>query len=115
MLAHGAVLCKQFFSTEELIAIVVDYRNAGLSDEEVALMAFAQRVILDPGEIEEGDFQALRGFDLQDEEIFDVVLVATARSFFSKTVDSLGVVPDDIYKDLEPELLKVLAVGRPYP
>ena len=43
----------------------------------------------------------------------DVVLAASARCFFSKTLDALGVLPDASYRDLEPELLDVLVVGRP--
>ena len=56
MLAHGALLRKNFFSADELMAIVRDFRNAGLTDEEVAIMAFAQKVVTQPGEISEGDY-----------------------------------------------------------
>ncbi len=43
----------------------------------------------------------------------DVVLAASARCFFSKTLDALGVLPDASYRELEPELQDVLVVGRP--
>ena len=43
----------------------------------------------------------------------DVVLAASARCFFSKTLDALGVLPDASYRELEPELRDVLVVGRP--
>jgi alkylhydroperoxidase family enzyme len=115
MLAHGALLRKNFFSADELMAIVKDFRNAGLSDEEVAIMAFVQKVATQPGEITERDYAILRGFGLTDEEILDVVVACTARSFFSKTLDSLGAVPDHVYLDLEPELRDVLTIGRPFP
>jgi hypothetical protein len=45
MLAHGAELCKNFFSVNELKAIVKDFRNSGLPVEEVTMMSFAQKVI----------------------------------------------------------------------
>jgi alkylhydroperoxidase family enzyme len=35
------------------------------------------------------------------------------RCFFSKAVDALGVRADASYRELEPELLEVLVVGRP--
>ena len=115
MLAHGALLRKNFFSADELAAIVKDYRHAGLTDEEVALMAFAQKITTQEHEVNEHDINELRGYGLTDEEILNVVLACTARNFFSKTLDSLDAVPDEVYKEFEPELLKVLAVGRPFP
>jgi hypothetical protein len=43
----------------------------------------------------------------------DVVLTAAARSFWTKTLDALGVQPDASYGELDPELREVLVVGRP--
>jgi len=114
-LAHAAVLRKNFFSAEQLLAIIHDFRSADLSDEEVALMAFAQKMSANAGAVSEDDIQELRGFGLSDEEILDVVLTAAIRNFFSKSIDALGAVPDDIYLELETELVKVLAIGRPFP
>jgi hypothetical protein len=55
----------------------------------------------------------LRGLGLSDEEIFDVVLAAAARCFFSKALDGAGVAPDAKYSELAPELRDTLTVGRP--
>jgi uncharacterized peroxidase-related enzyme len=112
MLAHGAVLRKNFFNADELIAIVKDYHHAGLTDEEVALMSFAHKVTLDPSEVTSNDMDELRAYGLIDEDILDVVLTCTARNFFSKTLDALGAVPDDAYHSLEPELYAALVIGR---
>ena len=115
LLAHGAVLRKNFFSTDELAAIAKDFRNAGLPPEEVALMSFAQKVTRRAHEVSEQDIVELRGFGLSDEEILDVVLACTARNFFSKTLDALDANPDEVYLELEPELRKALPMGRPFP
>ena len=115
MLAHGAILRKNFFDKDQLIAIVKDFRNAGLPAEEVALMDFAQKVIACAHQINEEDIEALRKYGLSDEEIFDVTLACTARSFFSKTLDALDAKPDEVYAALEPELVEVLALGRAFP
>lgn len=114
-LAHAAVLLKNFFTTDQMIAIVKDFRTAGLSDEEVALMTLAQKITRHAGDVNEEDTQILRGFGLKDEEILDVVLTVTARNFFSKTLEALDARPDDRYLELEPELIQVLAKGRPFP
>lgn len=115
MLAHGAVLRKNFFSADELIAIVKDFHHAGLTAEEVALMAFAQKIINQSNQIDEQDIDELRQYGLADEEILNVVVACTARSFFSKTLDALDTPPDEIYRDLGPELVQALTLGRPFP
>jgi alkylhydroperoxidase family enzyme len=115
MLAHGALLRKNFFSADQLIAIVKDFRTAGLTPEEVALMSFAQKISTRADQVSEQDMDELRGFGLTDEEILNVVVASTARNFFSKTLDAVGAVPDEKYLELEPELVKALAIGRPFP
>jgi len=115
MLAHGALLRKNFFSADQLIAIVKDFRTAGLTPEEVALMSFAQKISTRAGQVSGKDMDELRGFGLTDDEILNVVVACTARNFFSKTLDAVGAVPDEKYLELEPELVKALAIGRPFP
>ena len=114
MLAHGAVLRKNFFSAEQLIAIVKDFRNSGLSAEEVAIMSLAQKISTQAHQVDERDLEALRANGLTDVEILDVILAATARNFFSKTLDAVAATPDEIYRELEPELLRALVIGRPF-
>ena len=115
MLAHGALLRKNFFSAAQLAAIVKDFRNAGLPPEEVAIMSFAQKIITQARQIGEHDIDELHRHGLSDEEILDVVLASTARSFFSKTLDAVDTKPDNVYLELEPELLQLLTLGRPFP
>jgi alkylhydroperoxidase family enzyme len=109
------VLRKNFFSAEELAAIAKDFRNAGLSPAEVALMSFAQKIITDTHKMSEQDFEELHQLGFSDEEILDVVFAATARSFFSKTLDAVGAVPDEVYLALGPELVQLLSLGYPFP
>ena len=108
------MLRKNFFSAEEIERIVADFRNAGLSDEEVAIMSFAQKVVINAHAIEPEDIETLRKFNLADEEIFDIILAASARSFFAQALDASGVQPDGAYLDTVGDLIDVLSVGRPY-
>jgi uncharacterized peroxidase-related enzyme len=110
-LAHGTVLRDRF--GEPVREIAVDRRAAGLDDADVAVMDLAERVVDDATSIEDADLQPLRDLGLSDTDIMDVVLAATARCFFSKTLDALGVRADATYLELEPELREVLVVGRP--
>jgi alkylhydroperoxidase family enzyme len=110
-LAHGSVFLEHF--DDPLLEIARDHRSANLSELDVAVMDLAERVVDDATSIEASDTQRLRELGLSAAEIMDVVLAASARCFFSKTLDALGVLPDASYRDLGPELLDVLVVGRP--
>ncbi|MGZ4292370.1 MAG: carboxymuconolactone decarboxylase family protein [Gaiellaceae bacterium] len=110
-LAHGSVLIERF--DEPVREIALDHRAAGLDEIDVAVMDLAERVVDDATSIGDQDLQRLRDLGLSEVEIMDVVLAAAARCFFSKTLDALGVRPDASYRELEPELLDVLVVGRP--
>ena len=91
-----------------------DRRHAALDEVDIAVMDFAERVVgVDASSISEADLQPLREFGLSDEEIMDVVLAASARCFFSKTLDALCVLPDASYRDLPAEVRDALVVGRP--
>lgn len=110
-LAHGSILQDRF--GEPVADIARDRRDAGLSAVDVVVMDLAERVVDDATSIGAADLQPLRDLGLSETEIMDVVLAATARCFFSKTLDALGVLPDASYLDLDPELREALVVGRP--
>ena len=110
-LAHGTVLKERF--GEPVREIALDHHAAGLDEVDVAVMDLAERVVDDATSIGDADLQRLRDLGLSDTEIMDVVLAASARCFFSKTLDALGVLPDASYSELEPELREVLVVGLP--
>ena len=108
------MLRKNLFSAEQIIAIVKDYRQAGLDPAEVAMMNFVQKIIRHAHTIKSEDVDDLRVFGLSDAEILDIVLATTLRAFWSKTLDAIGAEPDDAYLALEPELREALSLGRPF-
>jgi uncharacterized peroxidase-related enzyme len=113
MLAHGRVLNKRFYSAPELAAIARNYRSAPLSAQDIAIMAYAEKIALDAGSVRPEDIDALRAHGLADDEIFDIAAAAAARCFFSKLLDSLGAEPDASYGELDEELRRELIMGRP--
>ena len=110
-LAHGSVLAQKF--GEPVREIALDHRTAGLDEVDVAVMDLAERVVDDATSIGDDDLRPLRSLGLSEAEIMDVVLAASARCFFSKTLDALGVLPDASYAALDPEVREALVVGRP--
>jgi uncharacterized peroxidase-related enzyme len=113
MLAHGSVLADKFLGPDAVRVLVTDGRTAELSDVEVAIMDLAEKVADDATSVEQADIDRLRAAGLSDCEIVDVVLAAAARSFFSKTLDALGIAPDAKFATLDPEFRDALTVGRP--
>jgi alkylhydroperoxidase family enzyme len=105
-LAHGTVLIEQF---GEPVAEIARDRST-LSDIDRAVMDLAEQIVDDATT---ADTQPLRDLGLTDAEIMDVVLAASVRCFFSKTLDGVGALPDASYAELPSELLDVLVVGRP--
>ncbi len=78
-------------------------------------MTVAPKVITHSREVSEKDIEELHAYNISDEEILNIVVVVTARGFFSKTLDALDIQPDEIYKELEPQLIQALTIGRPFP
>jgi uncharacterized peroxidase-related enzyme len=105
------VLRSRFFSAEQVEALVRDFRSAGLSPAEVAMMAFAQKVTEHAYKVTPEDVDGLRVHGFSDADILDIVLATAARNFFSKTLDALGVEPDEAYA-ADTGLLNALAEGQ---
>jgi uncharacterized peroxidase-related enzyme len=115
MLAHSdALLNAQEVDEVQLAAIATDYHQAGLADDEVAIMSFAEKIIRESSSITQADVDHLKSFGLSEAEILDITLTTTMRSFFSKTLDALNAEPDAKYLSFSDELRRVLAVGRPF-
>jgi hypothetical protein len=69
--------------------------------------------VVDATSVTEEDIDRLRSHGLSDSDIIDVAAAASARGFFSKLLDALGVQADASYAALGPELSAALTVGRP--
>jgi uncharacterized peroxidase-related enzyme len=113
MLAHGAVLRRDFYSAEELTEITRDPATSDLSPAEAAMMVFVDKLTRDATAITPADVQGLRDRGFSDAEIFDIVAAAGARCFFSKLLDALGAEADGAYDFLEDPLKEILTPGRP--
>ena len=107
-LAHVAVLRDRFYDGAALRAIAVDYHDAALDPADVAVMDFAERVAAEPASVTGVDAENLRRNGLSDVDIFQVVLAACVRRFFSGVLTAVGAVPDAV--GLDPGLLAALGL-----
>lgn len=112
-LAHGKILADKFLGPERVRDIVVSPETSALDEVDTLIYGLAAKVADDATTVSEHDIERLRAAGVSDREIFDVVLAAAARSFFSKVLDATGTLADRAFNDLDPELREVLTVGRP--
>ena len=110
-LAHGKILAAGHLKEDEVIAITAGDVDR-LSDEDAAIVTLARQVVRDAPGVTADDLEPLRAAGL-DDEIFDVILAAAARCFFSTVLDATGTEPDAAFEDLPARLRDALTVGRP--
>lgn len=109
-LAHGRKTLA-LIDEEQLEALARDYRNAGLSEAEVAMMAYAEKISRDSASMTEADSLRLRELGFTDREIVDITLAAAARNYFSRAIQALAVaveVPPGLSERLRGALLAPL-------
>jgi uncharacterized peroxidase-related enzyme len=75
-------------------AVQEDYRSAGLTPREVALLDYAVKLAKSPWTMSRGDLDALRGHDFSDEQLVDAVHCISYFCFINRVLDGLGVEPE---------------------
>ena len=111
-LAWGGKLGKA--SDAAIAAGVLDGSDAGLTDQEKAMAAWARKVATNPNATTQADVQALRDAGLGDRQIFAITAFVALRLAFSTINDSLGAQPDaELAQSLPPEVREAVTYGRP--
>ena len=101
-------------SDAALAAGVLKGSDAGLTDQEKTMAAWARRVAADPNATTPADVQALRDCGLDDGQIFAITAFVALRLAFSAINDSLGAQPDaQLAQSLPPEVREAVTYGRP--
>lgn len=97
---------------DQVLAIRKDYRKAGLSDQQVEMLTYAQQITRDASKITEADIQRMRDVGLSDVNIADIALAASFRNFMSRYFDAVGATVEPEFLDDEPTVRELMAVGR---
>ena len=72
-----------------------DYRHAGISPQDMAMLDYAHKLTLTPAKMERVDIEALRTAGFSDAAILDICQITGYFNFVNRLADGLGV-------DLEP-------------
>jgi uncharacterized peroxidase-related enzyme len=94
MESHEKDLRSVVASDEQRQAVQEDYRSAGLTPREVALVDFAVKLTKSPSGVRKDDVDALRKHSLTDEQVVDAVHCIGYFNFINRVLDGLGVDPE---------------------
>jgi uncharacterized peroxidase-related enzyme len=101
-------------SKQAVLAVHRDFRTAGLPDKDVAMLAYAEKIVLNASGIAESDIDGLRSAGFTDQQICDIALCAAFRCFVSRFFDAVGAGPEAAFIDDDTEFRTAMTVGRSY-
>ena len=94
MESHEKDLRAVVESEEQRAAVQADYRSAGLTAREVALLDFAVKLTTAASGIRRHDLDGLRVHGFTDEQLVDAVHCIGYFNFINRVLDGLGVDPE---------------------
>jgi len=77
--------------------ITLDYRRAGLSEKQMAMLDYAVKLTLDPVTVSEDDVDELRAVGFSDEDVWDIIEVTAMFNFTNRVMSAAGVMPNPEY------------------
>jgi uncharacterized peroxidase-related enzyme len=111
---YSQQLIADLGSKQAVLAVHRDFRTAGLSDKDVAMLAYAEKIVLNASGIAESDIDGLRSAGFTDQQICDIALCAAFRCFVSRFFDAVGAGPEAAFIDDDTEFRTAMTVGRSY-
>lgn len=68
-----------------------DWRTAGLSEKRTAMLTYAEKLTLTPGDMTAEDVASLREAGFSDRDILDIAEVVGYYAYVNRIADGLGV------------------------
>lgn len=89
---HHAEALKSYWKDDEKVKQAAeDFRKLDLTEKQNAMLEFAEKLTLHPGEMKEDDVKSLRGIGFGDEEILSITLITNYFNFVNRVANGLGV------------------------
>jgi uncharacterized peroxidase-related enzyme len=109
IVAHGQALRAGLIArgmtagAAEVLAdhIATNWRHADIDDRRRAICDYAERLTAEPRRMQETDLHALRDVGLTDDEVWDVVEIASMYNFTNRMALALGQQPNEEYHHLD--------------
>ncbi len=97
MTHHGAGLRKLTKNRELVGQIARGWRDAELSDADIALCAYAEKLTLTPSALSAEDIDALRAVGFDDRSIHDACAIVAYFNFVTRIAEGLHVELEDYW------------------
>ena len=91
MVHHRRGLRRLLKDDALLAAVEADWSSADLGQKRQAMLAFAIKLTVTPGEMTPADAQALRDADFSDRDILDITEVVGYYAYANRIADGLGI------------------------
>ncbi len=89
---HHAEALKSYWKDDEKVKQAAeDFRKLDLTEKQNAMLEFAEKLTLYPGEMKEDDVKGLREIGFSDEEILSITLITNYFNFVNRVANGLGV------------------------
>jgi len=98
METHGedlrAEIHEQPGADDLMAALKADYRRAGLTARDRAMLDYAVKLTRDPSSMRAEDVTTLRAAGLDDAAIHDVAQITALFNYYNRIADGLGIDPE---------------------
>ena len=111
-LVHGRILATSYYPFGTVVSIAAEDTGDSLDAADTAVVQFARKVVREAEKITEEDIDELRSLGFSEADIFNIILAAAGRCFFSKVLDATCTLPDAALRDMPDQLRAALTVGR---
>lgn len=95
VVAHGALL--RIFSKDPLVAdrVAINFRKAGLSPRQRAMLEYAEKVTLHSDRVEDGDHDALIEVGFSADDVWDITAITAFFGMSNRLANALGMLPNE--------------------
>jgi len=90
-LTHGGFLRLHSGDEQLASALLADYSQSGLAEDDQLMLEFAVKLTLEPAAVGRDDVEGLRDAGFDDEEILSIVLITGLVNFMNRLAQGLGV------------------------
>jgi uncharacterized peroxidase-related enzyme len=98
--AHGFALRALLKDPVKGDRITLDYRRAGLTEKQLAMLDFAVKLTLDPVTVSEEDIEDLRAVGFSDEDVWDIAEVTAMFNYTNRLSSATGMMPNREYNGM---------------
>jgi len=95
VVAHGAILRVYEKNPHVADQVATNYRKADITPRQRAMLAFAMKVAIASGTIEDADFEALRLHGFSDEDVWDIGAIAAFFALSNRMANMISMRPNE--------------------